>query len=460
MARGYGASGNWRKSMSLRWPFRSMIVVFAACTVVAIAAWLVNRPIFDQSLIDDLQALKTARAPALERNAYLVALGFLAADRMDPESAGKAIVAALNARYETGQPIALSSEERDSLLGTNGGPGTWQSRLKTLKCVARVELDCADRLIAEVASVDLSEPRLDVLSGRLEILLHQERLDEGQRRDIHTPIAAYGAIRDIARVSLARSFRKDSDAAFIARALDHLRFWKLVLRNGQALASKMIAVAAIQDTLDFLSALMRERALTPADAGVIEHSVTPMTPQELDISDAFLTEARNQVLSDDLPLAEGASRIDRLMILRNETLNDYFVSVIQPILLRAKLSPAEFHRAGGNRPLNLYARHDAPLLFNRGGYRLVHHMEWDPEQFLARTQDQNGRLVLVALQAELEKDLGLNREVIVNSSSHRNPYTGEPMRLDAKSGVIGFQCMHTAYHPPAQPDQCAIRIDL
>lgn len=446
--------------MSMRWLFRSLIVVGAACAVVATTAWLVNRPIFDQSLIGELQALKAARAPAVEQNAYAMALGFLAADGTDPESAGKAIIAALNARYEAGRSIALSSEERESLLGTNGGRGTWQSRLKTLDCVARVELDCADLLIMEVASVDLTEPRFAVLSGRFEILLRQRLLDEGQRRDSHTPFAAYGAMRDITRVRLARSFRTDSDAAFIARALEHLRFWKLVLQNGQALASKMVAVAAIQDTLDFLSALMRERTLTPADAGVIEHAVTPLTPQELDISDAFLTEARNQVLSDDLPLAEGASRIDRLMILRNATLNDFFVSIIQPILLRAKLSPAEFHRAGGNRPLNLDARHDAPLLFNRGGYRLVHHMEWDPEQYLARTQDQNGRLVLVALQAELEKALSSDRETVIKLSSHRNPYTGEPMQFDARSGIVGFQCMHTAYHPPAQPDQCAIRIDL
>lgn len=444
----------------MRWLLRSFVALLVALTGVVLTAWLVNRSPFDDDLIADVQGLKAAEPASLDQNAYPTALGFLAGDETDPQAAGRAMLALLNARYESGQPISLSAQERAESLGKNNGRGSWQSRLKSLECVARVDLDCADRLVAEAATVEFKDARFAVLSDRFERLLHAQQFDEGQRRDVSTPNAPYGVLRDIARVRLAEAFLHDPDAAFIARALDQLRFWKLVLREGQTLTSKMVALAAIQDTLDFLSALMRERTLTGADARAIEQGVSPLTSRELDIGDAFLTEARNQVLSEKLPLAEGAAWTDRLMLQRNATLNDFYTSVIQPLLLRAKLAPAEFHRAGGNRPLDLSSGRKAPLLFNRGGYRLVHEMAWDPEQFLARAQDQNGRLVLVALQAELEQSVDADdREVAVRSSAHRNPYTGQPMQYEVRLGTVEFPCLHTAYHPPAMPDRCAIRVD-
>jgi hypothetical protein len=147
------------------------------------------------------------------------------------------------------------------------------------------------------------------------------------------------------------------------------------------------------------------------------------------------------------------------MLQRNAALNDLFSSILLPIRQRAGFSPSEFYRAHANQPLDLTTGQHAPLLFNRGGYRLVHYMKWDPEQFPARTQDQNGRLVLVGLQAELERSPVTEWESVIRASPHRNPYTGEPMQFDHRKGTIGFACLHTAYHPPAQPDQCAVRIE-
>jgi hypothetical protein len=85
-------------------------------------------------------------------------------------------------------------------------------------------------------------------------------------------------------------------------------------------------------------------------------------------------------------------------------------------------------------------------------------MQWDPEQFVARTHDQNGRILLVLLQAEVEQSPGTAISGVLESSSHRNPYTGEPMQYNSRSQTIGFQCLHTAFHPPALPDNCAVAI--
>jgi hypothetical protein len=441
----------------MRWLFRSLIVAAVGGGLIVAAALLVNRPPFDDPLLVELEALKSAEPPGLEQNGYPIAMGFLAANNADPESAGRAILAALSDRYKAGQRIAIAPEDRRKLLGTDG-PETWQSPFESLECVPRVDLDCADRLIAEVAHANLDDARFTTLASRFDNLIQQPHLDEGQQRDAYTPFAPFGAIRNVSRVLLARSFSKDTDAAFIARAAEQLRFWRVMLREGQTLVAKMIAVAGIQDTLDFLSALMRERELAPADAGSIGAFVSALTPQELDIGNGFVSEARIQVLNDALPLASDASAFDRILLLRHATLNDYYSSIIHPLLLRARLSPAEFHRTGGNRALDFSKGVAAPLLSNLGGYRLIRDMKWDPEQFIARTQDQNGRLLLVMLQAELEQASGAARQASIASSSHRNPYTGEPMHYDERTQTIGFQCLHTAYHPPALPDQCAVRL--
>jgi hypothetical protein len=444
--------------MKLRGLYRTLQVLVASVVVVVAAAWASTLPQFDERLHPDLQALKKARSPSLEQNAYLTGLGFLATDEKDADAAGKAIVALLTARYEAGEKIALTPEQRRSIVGTPG-PEAWQSGLKTLECVPRVDLDCADRLIADAATLDLAQPRLAVLTRRFEQLVHQQRFDEGEQRDFATPYAAYLGIRSISRILLATSFSRDSDATFIVRALDHQRFWKMVLREGTTLVDKMVAVAGIQDTLDFLSALMRERTLSTENARLIHDAVTPLTAEELDISEGFIAEVRMHLLSRGFPLAESASPYQRLLLRRNATLNDYYSSIIQPMVRRAKLSPAEFHHSGGNQPLDLSVGHRPPLLFNRDGYQLVHNLAWDPEQYVARTQDQNGRLMLVALQAELEHTAVAEREAVIRASAHRNPYTGEPMRYDDHAGTISFPCLHTAYHPPALPDQCAVRVD-
>jgi hypothetical protein len=262
----------------------------------------------------------------------------------------------------------------------------------------------------------------------------------------------------VARLALAESFDKEAPAEFIARAASHHRFWKLVLRDGEPLGVKMTAVGGIQDTLDFLSALMRKRNLGVAESRLIHALITPLTPAESDIGAAFLSEARVQVLSEELPLAADASILDRALLQRNATLNEFYRSWILPMRLRAKLSAGEFLQQGAHRPLQHARRAFPPSLFNWGGSRLVTGMQWDPEQFVARTHDQNGRILLVLLQAELEQAPEAPVIEVLAGSSRRNPYTGEPMRHDSLSGTIGFECMHTAFHPPAMPDNCSVRI--
>lgn len=407
------------------------VKVLAAIISVAVllfgAAIVANLPRLDEPLIAELEQLKAPRAPRTGANGYPLALEFLSAD--DADKGGK------------------------------GQREQWRSRFKSLECVARVELDCADRLIAEVGAADMGDPRLAVLMQRFEALTEQQFFDAGQSMDVDTPRSPpYGGMRNVSRLALAVSFRSDPPTRFIGKVARHHHFWRQVLRDGDTLPAKMTAIAGIQDTLDFLSALMRSRDLSDAEVRLIQAAITPMTPEETDIGTAFLSEARYQVLSKELPLASDASFLERVTLQRNATLNDFYRSWIVPMRQRAKLSASEFFQTGANQPLEPVRRPFSPSLFNWGGFRLVANMEWDPEQFVARTHDQNGRILLVLLQAELEQAPAAAVKQVLADSAHRNPYTGEPMLHDEVAGTIGFRCTHTAFHPPAMPDNCSVRI--
>jgi hypothetical protein len=231
-----------------------------------------------------------------------------------------------------------------------------------------------------------------------------------------------------------------------------------MLREGDTLVAKMVAVASMQDTLDFLSALMRQRELTESEIQTLRDFLRSMTDEELDIGNAFTSEARIAVLSDTPPVALGSPWFIRWMLQKNATLNDLYSKIVVPMRTRAALPPEEFYRQGAYRPLD-NDLHEFPLSpFNWGGRMAFRNANWDPEQFVNRVQDQNGRISLVMLQLELEGKPEAEVSSVVSSSRWRNPYTGEPMEYDPQAHTIGFTCLHTAYHPPALPDKCAVAI--
>jgi hypothetical protein len=322
-----------------------------------------------------------------------------------------------------------------------------------------VDLDCADRLIAEVERANSQDARLAVLLKRYDALIRQDHFIESQERDAYTPVAPYRAILDVGRIRLAMSFRSDSTSGLLAKAADDFRFWTITLREGETLVAKMISVAGIQNTLDFLSALMRDRELTGSDIQFIQHFLRPMTAEEGDIGEAFLSEARITVLSEPLPVAVDSSWIIRLMLQRNSTLNELYLKTIFPMRLRAALTPEQFYRQGAYLPLNDDLREFPFSPFNLGGRIASRNATWDPEQFVARVHDENGRILLVLIQTEIEQRPESEVKAVLSSSPWRNPYTGDPMEYALESHTIGFECLHTAFHPPASPDKCRIAIE-
>jgi hypothetical protein len=96
------------------------------------------------------------------------------------------------------------------------------------------------------------------------------------------------------------------------------------------------------------------------------------------------------------------------------------------------------------------------MFYNLGGKLAAIPSNWNWHLFPARVHDEDGRITLLLLQAQLEEDPEQDVAALLRTSTLRNPYTGESMNYDPREGTLGFACLHTAFHPPEPPDRCAV----
>lgn len=437
--------------------FTALKTLIAGLGLLALLALIINLSWFDEPLHPELVSVAKLRSVSMDGNGYVMALGFLAG-RKSPLLAGREIVEALRERHARGQRITLTGQELETILGGSNLDESWRKNFTSFACNARRYLDCAERLMAELPREGLANPRLSLLFDRYSLMLEQPRFEENQERDVFSPMPPYDVLMAVGRLRLADSYERDTVPEFLSKAGRDFEFWRMALREGETLATKMVSLAGMQNDLDFLSMLMRHRELEESEYRQIVSFLRPLTREESDIGEAFISEARIASLSEKHPVLMGASWLMKLMVQENATSNEDYVANVVPMLHRASLSAEEYFRQKAYEPLTYRLRLRPSSLYNLGG-RIALSEGRDAAQFPARVHDQNGRILLVLLQSEIARRAE-STEVsqVVAASEYRNPYTGEPMEYDAEARTIGFRCVHTIFHPPDPPDLCAFSI--
>jgi hypothetical protein len=433
---------------------RLLLLLTAAA---ALAVLLVNLSWFDEPLSPQIEALRQSRQESVEGNGYPLALGFLASDSRDPRAAGVEIIARLRELRARGEPLSLSREQMRVILGT-APQDDGLKRTLGFHCQARHRVDCAERLANWIASVDLSSPRLALLFNRYELLLQQPHFVETPEPDLDTAWPPLGAIVALGRLRLAMSLRADTTPVFLEKSAQELAFWRMALREGDRLGMKMVALAAIRNTHDLVAAAVREREFDSHELEVFRQVIRPLTREERDIGAGFVSEARAPLLSGVTPTVQDASRLTRLVLQKNATFNQFFRDTIEPMRVRSSLPAREYFEKGAYEPLR-HELHWTPVAFyNLGGKLALSGSPWDPHQFPSRVHDEDGRIGLLLLQAQIEAHPESDVGTLVRNFEYRNPYTGGAMEYDEQSGTIGFACLHTAFHPPELADHCAVAL--
>ncbi len=412
---------------------------------VLVFTLFINLSWFDESLHPDLVAVGTPRSVSMENNAYPLIHGFTAAYGKDPLDVGNAIIQELRDRFERGERVTVSDEEMDEMLGGSELDEEWRSGFQSLGCNSRLLVDCAGRLIAEIEHTDLDQPRLHLLIQRYEKILQTFRFAENEEFDAYTPLPRYGLLMQVARLRLAISYQRDTVAEFLAHVEEDIKFWRNMLDDGQSLIAKMVALAGFRNDLEFISALLRLRELSNTEIESIRKLLHPLSSDEQDIGESFLTELRISMLSDGslTVMLSDYSWVARMFFQNRATLNEYYLSAIMPLRLRASLDAKTFYLRKGYEKLPYDFRAFPPPLYNLGGKLALKQLAaiHSLTDYISRVHDVDGRVVLLLLQAEIEQNSRRRVETIVRSSVYRNPYTGEAMKYDESAHTIGFDCL-------------------
>jgi hypothetical protein len=440
-------------------PFVVLRVLIGGSVLLAFFALFINLSWFDEPLHPKLASLKEPHFVSLEGNAYASALGFLAAEGVSSQIAGQQVIGELREKYRQGRNLTLSGQELAVIMGGSNLDEGWQRTFKSLACNARRYFNCAEQLIADVAQEDSIDSRLNTLLERYSSILEQPRFEENQERDVSSPMPSYRLMMAVARLRLAMSYRNDHTPEFLDKAAGDFEFWLRVLRESETLPTKMVSLAGMQNNLDFISTLLRHRELEEVEHQKLRAFLRPLTREESDIGEAFVAESRIALLSESPPAVMNSSFVTRLLLQEHATLNEAYMTGVIPMLERASLTAADYYHQKANTPLIYQIRIFPPPLYNLGG-KLALSKAPDPAEFPARVHDQNGRILLVLLQTEIERSPEtISRKDVIDGSRYRNPYTDEAMEFDQNARTIGFKCMHTIFHPPDPPDVCAFPLD-
>jgi hypothetical protein len=433
------------------------IRIAAIAGAVVVLTLIINLSWFDEELHPELVRLMPPQPVSMEDNAYPLVYGLLAANDRDARTAGLEIIETLRSRFAAGEPVTLSAGEIDDILGNPDPTEVWNELYPSTTCNARFELDCADRLIAEFARAGVDNRRLNILLGRLETVLQMSRFEENQEFDAYTPVPPYGPLMAIAKIRLAGLFVDEPTELILDAIAEDVAFWKLMLRDGQSLIAKMVALAGLRNDTQFLSALMRQRDLGPAELESVADVLTPFSDEERDIGETFLAEARIALLSGKSigVFLEGPIAIAQLAAQENATLNENYLTTTLPLRFRAGLTASEYYAQRAFELQDFDVRLFPPPLYNLGGKFVLKLLvnQSGLTGYISRVHDMDGRIALVLLQAEILANPDRRVERIVAESEHRNPYTLEPMSYDPARGMLSFECLGN----PA--DVCAVSIE-
>jgi hypothetical protein len=203
---------------------------------------------------------------------------------------------------------------------------------------------------------------------------------------------------------------------------------------------------------------MRERPLEPAEVQFVQGFVRPFTPEETDIGAGLLSEARIELQMAEPWVATDSSKLMRLLLQKNATLNLGYREFYMPMLARAALSARELYAQKGYEPIRYTLSPSPATLYNLGGKLGWSRTSWDPWEFPKRVHDMDGRISLLLLQVEIAQRPADDPAAVIRASAHRNPYTGAAFDYDAQAGIVSFRCLESVYHPPDPPPRCAVAI--
>ena len=232
-----------------------------------------------------------------------------------------------------------------------------------------------------------------------------------------------------------------------------MQFWRMVLLEANDLLATMVANAAVARNTAFLADLVANGVFNDKEILQIEEMLRPLSLDEIDISEVFVTELLSsaktiealnaaEIMSTGLDISGSETLSYKILLQPNATQNMIYEQFNEFIHV-AKLAGIEFanhmeKRKQEDEKVESWSP-GIHQIYNPGGKLLRAIATPDFDQYIARMHDLAGFINLFGLYLQLTVDAS-DPESLVATSKYRNPYTDGPMHLDFNSRTLSFEC--------------------
>ena len=423
----------------------AVVILFITITLV------INLSVFDEepspAVVKIMQPNPISITPD---NLYFSMLGISAAADENIAEAGMRLIERYRINRDENGLDTITQEDYVEILGSDSFDKEWQEQYPI--CASRREQDCLAQLSDQIKNSPVEDKRLLLMLKRFDRLVNMPNFKDIGDMSVGTPIPPFATLRRLSRIKLVSLYNQGDSLEFLNQIEIDIQFWKKILIDGNMLMTKMVAVALIWDDLQYLSEFMLEHEVTREEQTIIASLLSPLTVQELDISESFIFEVRSwypqlsNIKAEDLEFAFGSSAgAMSLLIQPNATNNKHYRLFIKPIIHLSKLPMKDFYEAVKTKPYNynknLQFNFSLSSLYNLGGKLLLPLSIWEPSDYIARVHDLNGMINLVKLQLTLKSVDTRSVEAAIENSDLTNPYTDKPMNYDKENNWLGFECL-------------------
>lgn len=420
----------------------------AALLLSFLGVGLINSKVFDEALNPELQAY-LSRFPNsdVHDNAFTVLYGLMASSNKDMKEVGRSVVLALKDKHQQGLPVALNEEEMLQLHGERLLDIEWRQHYAALNCLPGTFTMCWPDLVREVQMQPLSGESIRLAYARYEQLIAMPHHIEFIEMDRHTPLPPFNELLAIGKLRLAELIAQGDPQEALQLLEKEMRFWRMVLRESQSIIGKMVAVRGFSDRIQFISQVL---LVSPHEGdellNKLKEMVTPLTQEELDISEAVLHDLRVVYSMQELDSGIDHGKIGEALIAWSTqeiaSYNTYFEEFIKPSMALSKLDSPSFKREHALFRIGLEQSSNTfmPNIYNPGGELIVSELYYDESPYMARVHDLNGMFILLNLKLELMHNSHLSVENFIKNGRFKNPYTHEAFAYSERENRVSFHC--------------------
>lgn len=442
------ASINMKYLMNIRkvlFPLLGLLGIFVLIVLT------MNLSLFDEELNTEIvDIMKPRPMPAENENAYFAIWGLAAASDKEMMSAGIGLINRYLMNRDKKGADEIFPEDYDEIFGGQDFDTEWLDTYS--RCSSRTEYGCLLKMSTQLVSTPITSERLKVMLNRYTQIVQMTKFQQINHTSIATPLPAFSAVLRLNQIKLAQLYNMESHELFVEQVKVDLEFWKIVLVQGNTLMDKMVAIASIWTDIQYLSEFIRTKSPSKELQTKVVRLLEPLTTEQLDISDAFITEATmlyrsvSNITQEEMATIFGLKIFPvNLLLQPNATNNSHYENFLKPIVRLNKLSKDQFYQEIQLDSIDLnkaFAVNFNPSnLYNLSGKLLLNFSIWSPEDYIARVHDLNGMISLVKLQVQLKDVTGNSVESTINVSTIKSPYTDKTMAFDKENNWLGFDCL-------------------